>query len=208
MLKERHFIDAHKALTAPVVLAMIFFYQAQANVLAWIYLALHGSYGIMWFTKSMVFPDKSWERPVSIVKGMGMWLGLLLYWVTPWLIVSGRAHAMPLWWLTVCISLYSVGVFLHFASDMQKWMALKYNSGKLITEGLWGVVRNPNYLGELLIYCGFGLLPFHWAPMAVMAFSIVVIWVPNMVRKDKSLSRYPEFAQYKAQTKLIVPYLI
>jgi hypothetical protein len=29
-----------------------------------------------------------------------------------------------------------------------------------------------------------------------------------MRRKDKSLSRYPEFTQYKAQTKLIIPYLI
>jgi protein-S-isoprenylcysteine O-methyltransferase Ste14 len=208
MLKEKHVIDAFKLATAPVVLALIFFYHAGENALAWIYLALHGSYGVMWVTKSRLFGDKSWEKPVTLFRGLGACLVLSLYWVTPWLIVTNHIHVMPLWWLTVCISMYAIGVFLHFASDMQKWMALKYCHGSLITEGLWGVVRNPNYLGELFIYCGFGLLPFHWAPMAVMAFSITTVWIPNMLRKDRSLSRYPEFAQYKSQTKLLIPYLI
>jgi protein-S-isoprenylcysteine O-methyltransferase Ste14 len=208
MLREKHLIDAYKLATAPVVGGLIYAYHAQANPLAWIYLALHGSYGIMWVTKSRVFGDKSWEAPLTWFRGSGAALVLTLYWVAPWLIVSGRYHAMPPWWLAVCISLYALGVFLHFASDMQKWMALKYNRGKLITEGLWSVVRNPNYLGELLIYLGFGLLPFHWAPPAVLAFAVATAWIPQMRKKDKSLSRYPEFAQYKSQTKYIIPYLI
>jgi hypothetical protein len=29
-----------------------------------------------------------------------------------------------------------------------------------------------------------------------------------MRRKDRSLSRYPEFAAYKQQTKLLIPYLV
>jgi hypothetical protein len=31
--------------------------------------------------------------------------------------------------------------------------------------------------------------------------------VPNMRRKDRSLSRYPEFAPYAARTKLLIPYV-
>ena len=38
------------------------------------------------------------------------------------------------------------------ASDMQKHMTLAHRKGTLLTDGLWGLVRNPNYLGELLIY--------------------------------------------------------
>ena len=208
MLKQKHLIDTWKLLTAPVVLGLIFAYHAEGNGLAWIYLALHGSYGIMWFTKSMAFGDKSWDQPARAKELVGIPLVLTGYWIAPWLIVTNRFHRMPAWWPALCIALYALGVFLHFASDMQKWMALKYCRGSLITEGLWGVVRNPNYLGELCIYAGFSLLPFHWAPPAVLAFVICAVWVPNMLRKDRSLSRYPDFARYKSQTKLLIPYLI
>jgi protein-S-isoprenylcysteine O-methyltransferase Ste14 len=98
-------------------------------------------------------------------------------------------------------------VFLHFVSDMQKHLSLELRPGTLITEGLWGIVRNPNYLGELLIYLGFGLLALHWAPLLVIVLFVAAVWVPNMKRKDRSLSRYPEFAAYEARTKLWIPYV-
>lgn len=100
-----------------------------------------------------------------------------------------------------------MGLFWHFVSDMQKDMSLKLNPGSLITDGLWGVVRNPNYFGELLIYLGFSLLAFHWAPLLAIAFFLITVWIPNMRRKDASLSRYPEFADYRARTKLFIPYV-
>ena len=81
-------------------------------------------------------------------------------------------------------------------------------AGTLLTEGLWGLSRNPNYLGELCIYLGFTLLPMHWLPLSALAVVVVAVWIPNMRRKDKSLSRYPEFAAYKSKTKLIIPYLV
>ena len=67
--------------------------------------------------------------------------------------------------------------------------------------------RNPNYLGELLIYAGFSSLAAEWAwvPACVLAAFLVIIWGPNMRRKDKSLSRYPEFAEYKRRSGLIIP---
>ena len=87
-------------------------------------------------------------------------------------------------------------------------MAMTLRRGTLITDGLWSLSRNPNYLGELCIYLGFSLLPMHWAPLCGLALIVGGVWVPNMRRKDKSLSRYPEFAQYKSNTKLIIPYLV
>ncbi len=208
VIKHKYYIDTHKGLNAAVILGLIAAYHAWGNVLAWIYLALHGTYGFMWVLKSRYFGDKNWERPVSVSVGIGTWLILSLYWVAPWLIVSGRARPIAPWLVGACIALYSFGVFLHFASDMQKDMSLRYRRGQLITDGLWSLSRNPNYLGELCIYVGFSLLPMHWAPLAAVGAVILGVWVPNMLRKDKSLSRYPEFAAYKSKTKLIIPYCI
>lgn len=209
MLKHKVYVDSHKALTGAYVLALIAAYHAWDNVVAWIYLALHGTYGVLWLAKSHFFGDKNWERPVRFF-GMGLvsWLSLSLYWITPWLIVSGHANPIAPWMIAVCIAMYSFGVFLVFASDMQKHMSLAYRRGTLLTEGLWSLSRNPNYFGELLIYLGFSLLAMHFIPIVALAAFVFSYWVPNMRRKDKSLSRYPDFAAYKARTKLLIPYVV
>ena len=67
--------------------------------------------------------------------------------------------------------------------------------------------RNINYLGELLIYLGFGLLARHWIPIACLAAMMIVVWFPNMRQKDRSLSRYPEFESYRKQSCFFIPYL-
>ena len=87
---------------------------------------------------------------------------------------------------------------------MQKHMQLSL-APALFTDGLWSRVRNPNYLGELLIYAGFSALALHWIPFAALALFVVVVWVPNMLRKDRSLSRYPEFAAWKERSWLFIP---
>jgi len=56
-----------------------------------------------------------------------------------------------------------------------------------------------------MIYCGFGLAACHWLGFAGIAAFFAVEFIPNMLRKDKSLSRYPEFDSYKKRTWLMFP---
>lgn len=207
MRPHKFYIDSHKLLTGPFILALIAAYDEWQNTIAWLYLALHGTYGVLWLLKSRYFGDKNWEREVGLATGLYTWFGLSLYWIAPWLIVSGNAGEVEPWFIGLCVAIYSFGLFWHFVADMQKDMSLKLSPGSLITDGLWGIVRNPNYFGELLIYLGFSLLAFHWVPLLAIAFFLATVWIPNMRRKDESLSRYPEFADYKARTKLFIPYV-
>ena len=32
----------------------------------------------------------------------------------------------------------------------------------------------------------------HWLPILVILLYIVIVWFPNMLKKDKSLARYPD----------------
>jgi steroid 5-alpha reductase family enzyme len=134
-----------------------------------------------------------------------IWGGLTLYWVAPWLIMSQGIQDPP-WYLALCLSIYAFGVFFHFAADMQKQTALALRPG-LITTGMFALCRNPNYFGELLIYLGFGLLAIHWLPVLILALFVAVVWLPNMRRKVRSLSRYAEFAEYARQVKLFIPFV-
>jgi protein-S-isoprenylcysteine O-methyltransferase Ste14 len=204
-MKQKHFIDSHKGATLFFCLGMIALYDQWGNSTAWIYLATHGIYGIMWILKSLSFPDSQWEQRCGVGYGLYIWSGLSLYWITPWLICAEEIEA-PGWWLALCVSVFSVGVFFHFASDMQKHTALKLKRG-LITDGLWARSRNPNYFGELLIYVGFGALAYTyaWVPASVLALFLIIVWIPNMRKKDASLSRYPEFEKYKRESGLMFP---
>ena len=205
-MKQRHFIDAHKAATGPFVLLLMALYRQWDNPTAWIYLALHGMYGILWVLKGRFFPDKQWEQPAGWRFALVAWGGLSVYWVAPWLLAVRGVQAPP-WYLATCVALYVIGVFLHFTADMQKHMWLKLRPGELLTEGLWRRLRNPNYLGELLIYLGFGLLARHWLPIALLGLFVAVYWLPNMRRKDRSLARYPDFAAYRLRSWLFIPFL-
>ena len=202
-MKQKHFIDSHKGATGIAVLAMMWFYDAWDNSTAWLYFATHGGYGLMWVLKSSSFGDKQWEQRCSAGYGALIWGGLSLYWIAPWIIVSQGLRA-PGWVMGVCMLVYGVGVFFHFASDMQKHVTLQLKPG-LITSGLWSRSRNPNYFGELLIYAGFSGLAMHWAPFVVLSLFVTAVWIPNMRKKDKSLSRYPEFAAYKEQSGWMFP---
>ncbi len=205
--KLKYFIDSHKAVTGPFILLLIALFDQWENPTAWAYFALHGTYGVLWNLKSRIFPDKNWEQPRSLWYGVGVaWGGLTFYWLAPVIIMVEGVQA-PAWVLGVCASVYVFGIFLHFASDMQKHTALQLRPGRLITEGLWSRCRNPNYFGELLIYLGFGLLAMHWIPLAVIAAFVVFYWLPQMRKKDRSLSRYPEFAAYKQRTSLFIPFV-
>ncbi len=201
-MKQAAYIDSHKGVTGIVVLALMLWADRLESPTAWIYLALHGTYGLLWMWKSMVFPDRQWEQRAPLWYGLVIWGGLSTYWVAPYILVTQRIE-VPAWLRAICVVCFGVGVFLHFSSDMQKHMHLQHRRGVLLTDGLWRRCRNPNYLGELLIYGSFALLVHHWVPMLILALWIVAIWIPNMRKKDRSLSRYPAYARWRAQTWML-----
>ena len=206
-MKQKYYIDFHKGLTFIYILVLMFLFKDQlneGNLNIYIYLALHGTYGILWILKSKLFPDKQWESKCSIWYGLLIWFGLSLYWIAPYIIISQNVQSSN-WYITMCISIYILGVFFHFTSDMQKYIQLKYNPGHLITDVMFSRIRNINYLGELLIYLGFSLLAMHWVPIAALFSFIVIIWIPNMIKKDKSLSRYEKFNDYKNKSNSFFP---
>ena len=203
-MKIKYSINFHKALTFAIVSGLMFLYH-NFTIGAWVYLCLHGTYGFLWLIKDSIFPDKQWEQEIPASQGIITFVLLCLYWVAPFILISsGTVPPLPL--VAAAISLNIAGVFLHFASDAQKYYTLKYKTG-LITEGFFAKCRNPNYLGEVLIYLAFAMLSQHWLPFLILGLFIAMIFVPNMRKKDQSLSRYPEFAEYKENSGLLFPKL-
>lgn len=206
-MRQRHFIDSHKLMTGPAIALMILVKGSWDHTAALVYLALHGTYGLLWFMKSRIFPDKKWEQPTDLAYGLVIWAGLTLYWVAPWLLIS-RGVAVPAWLMAVCVGMCLLGIFLHFTTDMQKFTSLKHEPEHLITDGLLARCRNMNYFGELLIYLSFALLSIHWLPLVILALFVGIVWVPNMLRKERSLSRYEGFSAYRERSRFFIPFVL
>lgn len=203
-MKIKHIINLHKGLTPLVVLGLMLAYQ-NFSLGSWVYLSLHGTYGLMWLLKDRIYPDKQWEQEISIGTGIVSFGLIGLYWVAPFILISsGSVPPLPL--VAAAISLNILGVFLHYASDAQKYYTLKYRPG-LITEGFFARCRNTNYLGEIFIYTAFAMLAQHWLPFLILAGFSAGVFLPNMRKKDQSLSRYPEFEDYQARSGLLLPRL-
>lgn len=201
-LKVSTFINAHKMLVAPSVVAMMAIY-GNGSVEAFVYLALHGTYTVLWLLKHALFRDRSFEARVPFAVGvLFVFLPLQGYLIAPYLLIS-RHVTHPPFVLALAISLYTFGIFLHFVSDAQKHFVLRERPG-LIMDGLFRRTRNPNYLGELFIYLSYAVLAWHWLPLAVLA-GWGTSFAVRMRRKDRSLARHPGFQDYRRATGLLLP---
>lgn len=73
---------------------------------------------------------------------------------------GGRAPAGPIHWLG--LALFVIGMTVESRGDAQlaRFKADPANAGKVCDVGLWAWTRHPNYLGEIIIWCGFACLSF------------------------------------------------
>ncbi len=203
-------INFQKAGTAFFLTGLMFYYQ-NFSPAAYIYLALHGGYGVVWLLKDCVFPDPNWQSKITLAGGLNAFLFALgWYWVFGWLLISGVAKAhYPLAddaWFALCIFICLFGCVIMIAADAQKYFTLRLQRG-LITDGMFKTIRHPNYLGEMMIYGSFAMLVWHWLPVLVLAFIWLGVFAVNMRMKEKSMARYPEWASYKKRTWWLVPYV-
>ena len=59
-----------------------------------------------------------------------------------------------------------------------------------------------------MIYASFALMIGHWLPWVVLAWVWLGVFAVNMVMKEASMSRHPEWADYKARTTWLIPRIL
>ena len=206
MMKTIVYINTHKILVPPLVLGMMWYFN-NWSAEAFLYLSLHGTYCVLWLIKERLYPDRRFQDIQPLWIGtLFVFLPLAGYYIAPYLLIS-RHVVLPPAIYGLATSIYTFGIFLHYVSDAQKFYTLRLQQG-LIEDGLFARTRNPNYLGEILIYLAFALLSWHWLPFVVLGAWVFGFFLRNMLAKDKSMTRHASFAAYKARTWLLVPKII
>ena len=201
-MKLNQVINLHKGLTLFVVSGLMIFYK-NYSIAAWVYLSLHGTYGILWLLKERIFPDPYFKEKLNFLTSITGFIFLGSYWIAPFILISSQ-KTVPFPIIASSISINIIGVFLHFASDSQKYFTLKIKK-ELIDDGFFKNIRNTNYLGEILIYLSFAILSMSYIPFAIFALFFFAVFLPRMLKKDKSLTKYSSFKEYKKNSGLFLP---
>jgi steroid 5-alpha reductase family enzyme len=110
------------------------------------------------------------------------------------------------------------GIILESVADKQKSQQKKKNPNMVATEGLYKMVRCPNYLGEIIFWTGVfvsGLTTYtgigQWL-MAIIAYICIVYIMFNGAQRleGRQMKRYgddPKYNAYADSTPIIIPFL-
>ena len=110
------------------------------------------------------------------------------------------------------------GLILESIADNQKSAQKKVNPNKVATEGLYKIVRCPNYLGEIIFWTGIfvsGITTYktvgQWI-VAVLAYICIVYIMFNGAQRleKRQMARYgndKEYNDYANKTPIIIPLL-
>ncbi len=108
----------------------------------------------------------------------------------------------------LCLSLGAAT--LQGIADYEMHKFRKNKSGAFIRNGLWKYSRHPNYLGEILMWWGVALsiicaAPNAWYLAAGALANTVLFFAVSIPMADGRQSRKEGFAEYKQQTRMLLP---
>lgn len=174
---------------------------------AYMYLVAHGSYGWLWILKHYTLEMKPFNTEADIPVYIVLTIVLYpMYWTFAYLAIANKDTMSGLY-LAGCMTLYIFGLSIMLMSDVQTHFTLKYHSGQLITNGMNYFVRHPNYLGEIMLYLSFCFLSRSYISFVIFFIAWAVLLYSSMAKKEKSLSRYPEWQNYNKQAGFCWPKL-
>ena len=204
----RYFINLQKATVGLVMLAAMVYWE-NYSLSCWVYLSLHGMYGVCWLFKDQVMPDPSFNELVSLSSFFTIFGCVLIPYSLIPVAVASRwaedAQEISAERCFVAVTMFITGLVLMMIADAQKYFVLKVKKG-LITDGMMKYSRNPNYVGEILLYCAFNVvarIPAVWYFYFCFDFSIV--FVHRMLWKDYMLSRKDGWEEYRQQSWILLP---
>ena len=95
-------------------------------------------------------------------------------------------------------------------ADIQMHKFRKNRTTPFIRVGLWKYSRHPNYLGEILMWWGVAMAvvcaaPSTWYLTAGAVANTLLFLVVSIPMADKRQSRKECFAEYKKQTRMLLP---
>ena len=204
-IKLKYIINFQKGGTLMFVWILMNYFQ-NFSTCAYIYLSLHGTYGLVWLLKDQVMPDKNWESKATLISTIISFSSVLLpYWIIAYVTIRNKQMiSNPR--LFGCVSIHTIGCVLVMSSDSQKYFTLLNQSG-LISSGWFKKIRNINYLGEMMIYGSYAGVSQSWISWMILVFIWTFLFIPNIINKDTRNFKKDGGSEYFRTSWSLIPFL-
>lgn len=129
-----------------------------------------------------------------------------MFWYIPFATISSSRYRIEdeserIFWGIFCTV---IGVCLRIGADTQKFIQLKFNKG-LISDGFYTRTRNPNYLGEMLIYSGFGIIAKDDTSWWILIVAWFTLFGSGILQKELSFMKMEGWEEYKNRSLILLP---
>ena len=116
--------------------------------------------------------------------------------------------------------LMSVGVAISFAGVAFEWVAdnaladfRKRPSPKstdILQTGIWGVIRHPNYLGELLFWIGIAVSGLAagaplWSVAGAVVMIVLFVFISIPLKERRMEKGRPDWAEHRRRVRALIP---
>jgi steroid 5-alpha reductase family enzyme len=132
-----------------------------------------------------------------------------------WVVV---VHGMkPMGFIDIlAILVTGFAILLEAVSDrqMRRFQKAEGSSGKTMDQGLWGVSRHPNYLGEISFWWGLYLFAlaanpaFWWVIIGPVAITLMFVFASIPMIEKRMMARRPDYAAYRKKVAMLIPWKI
>lgn len=124
------------------------------------------------------------------------------------MVIENKPDINALSIIFACVSV--AAATMQGVADIQMHKYRKNKTTSFIRNGLWRNSRHPNYLGEILMWWGIGLsavcaMPNMWYLIFGAVANTVLFLSVSIPMADGRQSRKEGFAQYKAETRMLLP---
>ncbi len=110
------------------------------------------------------------------------------------------------------LALWLAGFMMETISDTQlgRFTRNPDNKGKVMSEGLWGCTRHPNYFGEAVSWWGIWLAALAvgtpwWSLAGPLTITLFLRYVSGVPMLEKRMDGRPGYAEYAARTPIFIP---
>ena len=95
--------------------------------------------------------------------------------------------------------------------QLQEFVKIKANKGKLLKTGLWKYSRHPNYFGEIMQWWGIAIIALnvHYGYVGLigpLVLTYLIVSVSGLPPAERRSAKKPGWKQYKENTSPLIPW--
>lgn len=147
---------------------------------------------------------------VFMLQGVILWIV-----IAPLVMLLGNPErTFNLWLVIPGFILWLTGFVFETVGDWQlmRFKANHANKGKLLTSGIWGLSRHPNYFGDALVWWGFWLMAaaagYWWTIFSPVLMTFLLMKVSGVALLEKTLKvNKPGYEEYMEKTPAFFPFI-